>query len=69
MSKVNLLEGEFQCCGVMCDKKKAQAHIDRMQRAIDATHEYFTYGSYSSEMFEELIEELRELSLHGATDK
>ncbi len=62
MSKVNLLEGEFTCCGALCNKKEAQSHIDRMQRAIDAAHEYFNYGSYSPEMFEELIKELQDLS-------
>jgi hypothetical protein len=60
MSKANLLEGEFTCCGALC-KKEAQSHIDRMQRAIDAAHEYFNHGSYSAAMFEELVKELQDL--------
>lgn len=40
MSQINLLEGDFLCCGTLCPKNKAQEHIDRMQRAIDKLEDY-----------------------------
>ena len=62
MFKVNLLEGKFHCCGTLCPKIEAQHRIDRMQRVIDATHEYLNYGGYSEELLRELKKELRDLS-------
>ena len=61
-TKVNLLKGKFECCGVLCDKRNAQLHIDRMQRAIDKCNEYFSTAVYVPPKLEKLANELKELS-------
>lgn len=46
MKKLSLLSGEFHdetrlcCCGAMCDKRRAQQRIDRMQAVINRVHRY-----------------------------
>lgn len=60
-TKVNLLEGEFECCGALCDKRKAQLHINRMQAVINKCDKYFSNAVYFSPKFGKLAKELREL--------
>lgn len=60
--RVNLLDGDFLCCGAMCPKQEAQAHIDRMQRAIDAAYEHICYGGYADDTLADLRKELNLLS-------
>ncbi len=62
MTRVNLLEGEFECCGALCDKRKAQLQIDRMQAVINKCDEYFSNAVYFSPKFDKLAKELKELS-------
>lgn len=62
MKQLSLLEGKFHCCGALCDKKQAQERIDRMQRIIDITHEFFTWEHFPEDKFEDMLKELAELS-------
>jgi len=61
-SPVNLLEGDFLCCGTLCPKQEAQDHIDRMQRAIDTAHELLEYGGLPEDVIVGLRLELKKLS-------
>lgn len=62
--KVNLTDPTSQafCCGTLCDKQKAQAHIDRMQRLIDGLYEYHIWGNVPDHIVDEMKSELRELA-------
>lgn len=60
--QINLLEGEFLCCGTLCPKNKAQDYIDRMQRAIDTAHEHLEYGGLPEDIIVGLRLELKKLS-------
>ena len=62
MSKVNLLHGEFLCCGTICPKVEVQEYIDRMQRIIDTAYQYFHYGGLPEDIIVELKLELKHLS-------
>ena len=59
MTKPNLLNGEFECCGVLCDKHKAQQRIDRMQDFINKANLYFNEAVPN---LTELRKEAKELS-------
>jgi hypothetical protein len=53
---IDLLEGEYMCCGALCDKRKAQCHIDKMQQLIDELAKLFV--APESE-YKRLIQNLR----------
>lgn len=62
MKQLSLLEGEYHCCGALCPKHKAQQYIDRMQRTIDLTHEFFNLEYFPDDRLEQLMSELKELA-------
>lgn len=63
-SKLDLTDPTSQafCCGTLCDKRKAQAHIDHMQRVIDACHQLLNYGDMPEDIVAELKSQLSELA-------
>ena len=36
---INLLSGEYRCCGTLCDKYKAQSHLDKIKQIINEASE------------------------------
>lgn len=62
--RVNLTDpnSETFCCGTLCEKRKAQAHIDHMQRVIDACHQLLNYGDMPEDIVAELKSQLSELA-------
>lgn len=59
---LSLLEGEFVCCGTLCDKVKAQQQIDRLQRAVDMSFDLLQRENWSDESLQFLFTELKELA-------
>lgn len=62
MEKLNLFEGEFECCGVLCPKHDAQKHIDQMQAIINEADKYFKGKYFGATRFEVMIKELTRVS-------
>ena len=63
MSIINLLEGKFQCCGVLCPKQEAQEHIDKMQECINLTARSMSgvhTGYHERSRLAKLVEQLKE---------
>jgi hypothetical protein len=54
--RLDLLNGEFMCCGALCDKYKAQACINKMQRLIDGLEELLKAPESD---YKQLIDNLR----------
>jgi hypothetical protein len=63
VTQLNLLEGEFACCGTLCDKMVAQARINRMQAVIDEAYKFINYErlmtNKEAEDFEKELEEMK----------
>lgn len=60
--RLSILEGEFECCGTLCDRHKVQQHIDRMQAVINTAYTYLANPiAMSPDKLEELFEELEDL--------
>ena len=62
-TKLSLLSGEFQCCGALCDKRKTQQRIDRMQKVINRVHRYLNDDITTIEEFEDMLKELDNLKV------
>ena len=58
---INLLEGQFMCCGTLCDKVAAQAEIDKMQAALVAALTTLT-EPVAHDFYLSTIEQLKELT-------
>lgn len=69
MKRLSLLSGEFHCCGAMCDKRRAQQRIDRMQAVINRVHRYLNYDITTIEEFEAMLKELNNLKTELDNDK
>lgn len=59
--KVNLLEGDFMCCGSLCPKVTAQSHLDHMYRILEQAHQHINYGGLPEDEVELLKKSLFEL--------
>ena len=64
MEQLDLLnpESEHFCCGSICPKQDVQDKIDKMQHAINCANEYFSWEHFPEDKFEEMLQQLEELS-------
>ena len=69
MKKLSLFNGEFLCCGAMCDKRRAQQRIDRMQAVINKVHRYLNDDITTIDEFEAMLKELDNLKTELDNDK
>ena len=76
MKKLSLISGEFMCCGAMCDKRRAQERIDRMQKVINRVHRYLNGAKEHApcdittvQEFEDMLTELDKLKVELDNDK
>lgn len=68
-TKISLISGEFMCCGAMCDKRRAQERIDRMQKVINRVHRYLNDDITTVQEFEDMLTELDKLKVELDNDK